>query len=899
MATCWSSAEGRNSRGKESVANCTVQVSNASVGVNRAFGALAVTALVLTSAPAGAQLDEPSPLWTAPSARPAFLPANELLLQNHSAEFPPIGPPYWSMRPGVLANHLTQLLQQAPDAPETFEMLVYMERPAEAAEALRRMMQSNPARLAWAFDLLRIRNFARGPFATLSDVPWPELFAEARRALGRMTMPHAGRLELALINAGRATAAGPSPSQARITALRAFIDKYAGSDVALEAEVELIMATTSNREWIAPLDEFARQHPGTTAAARALFEKAFEIGSNTASGIRDLNRPNQDPANALLDVLAIVRELGSGRYPASEWVARAPGLAINLRARNPELAAGNVERLLAGYLDFVQANFTLPEDSQLADEVNSVITNQIFELFVLTGEGVAGVERTLTDLERIDAPRARYVRAAFYVNRMASDPAMRPIMRQRAIDTLSALADSGSGLYARRALATLASLLYSERDFTEAQTAFARYLAAYPDTSWSWVAAIRIGQCHELLGNLAQAIDAYRSAAARFPSISLARQLAHAYAGRASEAADRLEDAAAEYSLALEGWGDLRRTARMESPRGSDVPDWTFVDVQGIALENRLDQIRASLAVPEGRQLESGRRLLAANDRDAALAAFEAFIRANQGSTLLPEARRLVRRIRLEQAIEQAGPITAPRDEAGAIAALAAMDSEPWDEFAGVAKIIAATLTLRRGPRAQADAVMTAALREWREKQMTTPSTLPPAVAEDVAAIRREIFEGDQAAPWRWSFDLHSRAPAFIVINPHITVQLANAVARRETVYPVSIRSPLFMTTEAMTLLVDSLNALAGGDPERRQRPNVPSEMSNFLGTHLPLEMGMLCCVVTSFNSVPNVQGVVFMNEERTRANVTIRTFASGGLLVLEKTGGNWRVAGVSDRYVN
>jgi tetratricopeptide (TPR) repeat protein len=832
--------------------------------------------------------------------RPVVLPANELVLQNYSAEFPPIGPPYSSMRSGVMANQLTQLLQQSPDAPETFEMLVYMERPAEAAAALRRMIQRDPGRLAWAFDVLRIRNFARGPLANLADVPWPELFAEARRALGRMTTPDAARLELALINAVRATAVGLNPNQARITALRAFIDKYAGNDVALEAEVELIMSTTARSQWIPPLEEFARQHPGTTAAARALYEKAVQIRSNDRAGVRDLNRPNLDPTNAVLDALGIARDLRSGRYPDSEWVTRAPELAINLRSGNPQFAADSVERLLAGYLDFVRANFTLPEASPLADGINSVITNQIFELFVLTGEGIAGVERTLTDLERIDAPRARYARAAFYLNRMASDEAMRPIMRQRAVDTLSTLAGSGSGLYARRALAALASLLYLERDFMAARTAFARYLAAYPDTSWSWVAAIRIGQCHELLGNLVQAIDAYRSAAARFASIPVARHLGHAYAGRTSEAADRLEDAAAEYSLALEGWGDLRGTARMEGYRGSDVPAWTSVDVEGLALKNRLDQIRASLAVPEGRQLESGRRLLAANDRAAALVAFEAFIRANAASTLLPEARRLVRRIRLEQAIEQAGTITAPRDEAGAIAALAAIDSEPWDEFAGVAKIIAATLTLRQGSRVQADAMITAALQEWLEKQTTTPSTLPPAAAEDVAAIRRDIFEGDQAAPWRSSFGLNSRErPAFLVINPHITVQLNNAIATRETVYPASSRLPLFMTTEAMTLLVDSLNALAGEVRERRQFPNVPPEMRNFLGTHLPLEMGMLCCVVTSFNSVPNVQAVAFTNDERTRANVTIRMLWSGGSLVLEKTGGSWRVVGISDRYVN
>ena len=171
------------------------------------------------------------------------------------------------------------------------------------------------------------------------------------------------------------------------------------------------------------------------------------------------------------------------------------------------------------------------------------------------------------------------------------------------------------------------------------------------------------------------------------------------------------------------------------------------------------------------------------------------------------------------------------------------------------------------------------------------------AVAADVAAIRRQVFEGeDPGAAWQLRFGWSNARPSFLVVNPHITVQLANATAARETVYPVSTLSPLFMTTEAMTLLVNSLNALGEENPERRSVARVPVEMRNFLGTHLPLEMGMLASTgITSFASIPNVCSVVFTNAERTRANVEIRTSSSGGTLVMEKTAAAWRVVSVGD----
>jgi tetratricopeptide (TPR) repeat protein len=856
-----------------------------------------VVGLAISGMPAFAQL----------SLAPGFLPANELALQNYSAEFPPIGVSYSSMRPALLADYMARQLREMPNALETFETAVLMERADLAADALGRIIRDRPEDAAWAFDVLARRNIFRYNVG-IPDVarpgvenPLPALIAEGRRQLTRLTAAAAARLELALIYVEPETSS-PAPNTRRADALRALIATYPGTDAALEAEVDLLMSTTSRAMWIQPLDEFAKQHPDTTAAAKALSEKAFQIARNLNSGIRDVNLGNPDPTDAYLDVLGIVTDLRSGRYPASPWVARAPYLGIELSPRSAQFTPGNVERLLAGYIDFVKAHFTLPANSQMAEGVNSVVTRQIFDLFERSGEGIAGVERTLTELEGFDALRARYLRGAFYVSRLAdATTATRPALLQKAIDALSELARGGSGLYSRRALATLASVHYEEGNLTAARAAFTDYLAANPDTPWSWVAAIRIGQCHQLLGDLDQAIAAFRAAAARYASIPLARELGHAFAGRASEAASRFEEAAVEYQQALERWGDLRRAARMETYARAGQSGWTFVDVQGLFLKTRLDQIRAALATTEGVQLERARWLAASNDRVGALAALDAFGRAYPKSTLAPDARKLLRRTHLDLALEQAGPANAPRDEAGAVAALTAVDDQPWDEVAGVTQIVAATLTFRRGLRDQADAMIVAAIRDWQNNQTISPPTLPIPIADDVAAIRGRIFALEGQNAW-WSSSVAARRSpdAVIVFNPHITVQLFEAVPTRETVYPASApKSALFMSSDAMELLVGALNRLGESLPERPSSPRVPREMGDFVSDHLPAEMGMLCCQFTSFASVPNVQGVTFTNAERTRATAAIRTYSSGGVLLFEKTGNNWRVVGGGQTYVN
>jgi len=75
---------------------------------------------------------------------------------------------------------------------------------------------------------------------------------------------------------------------------------------------------------IADLDQFAKDHPGTNAGAKALFQEGFQFQSNLA--ITGVEPRGSDPTERLLRVAAIVKELESGKFPRSEWVEKAPEL---------------------------------------------------------------------------------------------------------------------------------------------------------------------------------------------------------------------------------------------------------------------------------------------------------------------------------------------------------------------------------------------------------------------------------------------------------------------------------------------------------------------------------------------------------------------------------------------
>jgi tetratricopeptide (TPR) repeat protein len=823
------------------------------------------------------------------SLQTTFLPGNQAILQNYSSEFPPLGPEFSSVRGRLMVSRAEQLLRDVPASPEAFELLVYLERPREAADLLRRIIQTNPAAMARAFELIWSSGVLRGPDLDSGTDPLPELLAQGRSRLAALPQEEAVRAERAIIVLEtRRPGAAPNPQRAE--ALRALAVRHPGTAIAQEIEVDLIMESTSSREaWIRPLEEVAARYPGTTAAARALFEKAFQYSSN-------LNRRNDDPTERFLEVLSIATELRSGRYPDCEWVARAPWLGIELSLREPVFAPGNVDRLLDGYLRFVRRYFTLPEGSEQASGINAMFANQLLSLFDRRGDGTSGVERALTDLEAVDRPRAQDARVRFYVDRLLRETGpQRQTLQQKARDAINVL--SGDGLYRRRALATLASLEFMQGNLPGARGAFESYLSSYPDTSWSWVAAIRAGQSAHLMGDLSAAIEAYRTAATRYAEFGVPRALGYAFAARANEELSRFDEAASDYSRALEQWGDLRRSVRMEGYRWSVIPSaWTMVDVQGLTLLARVAELRAAASTAGGAIVEQGRSLLNAGRRQEALDVLERFLRDQPDSPIAGEALSVVHRARLAAALELVG---SGKGVALGLDALEPLTKEPWDEHVAIAKIVKATLTLGDS-RERADALMSEALTEWQQRRRTTSTrALPAAVVRDVAEIRERVLYGEPAsATWRSSFEWQFAAPHFSVIDTGVAVTLGDAAPVVETVLPINAGGNVLpFDSDHMTALTKAMNAVIA---VIGRQPNglIAPEMLTFLKIHLPVDLGWFG-VINSFRSIPAVLSVRFMDAERTRAQVGIRAFSSGGVLLMEKSASEWRVTGVGPTYVN
>src|SRR5262249_52974441 len=141
------------------------------------------------------------------------------------------------------------------------------------------------------------------------------------------------------------------------------------------------------------LDGYARAHPGTAAAAEALYLKGFNLAFNAQSlG----EKTGDDPTDRFFRVLETVTELESGRYPSSsEAVSKAPSLVVGFYAYKPSYVPANLDRLLDAQEAFVKTHLGLDERDPQNDGVGYLITSKMGELLNRKGQGVAGVERLL------------------------------------------------------------------------------------------------------------------------------------------------------------------------------------------------------------------------------------------------------------------------------------------------------------------------------------------------------------------------------------------------------------------------------------------------------------------------------------------------------------------------
>ncbi len=222
-----------------------------------------------------------------------------------------------------------------------------------------------------------------------------------------------------------------------------------------------------------------------------------------------------DPTERFFRVVAIVDELESGKFPLCRWVQDAPSLIVGFFTYQPTYAPGNADRVIAAYQRFIEKHFQLDETFELNNGVGYLISSRIPDLYKAKGEPASNVLQMLEALERTvpDASAVRYVEARYYAVLANDRNADRAALLRTANEKLVAVSKETGTPYARKALATLASQQFYERDFAAAIETYKAYLIAYPASAWAWVAGMRMGQAQGELGDWRAARETFRQSA--------------------------------------------------------------------------------------------------------------------------------------------------------------------------------------------------------------------------------------------------------------------------------------------------------------------------------------------------------------------------------------------------
>src|SRR5215203_1698728 len=309
---------------------------------------------------------------------------------------------------------------------------------------------------------------------------------------------------------------------------------------------------------ISDLDQFAKDHPRTSAAAKALFQEGFQLHVNIA--MTGVEPRGSDPTERLLRVAAIVKELESGKFPRSEWVEKAPELLVGFFVSDtppPRYSPGNVDRAIETYADFVRTHVQMPNALlSIENSLGYVIAGKMGHLFELKGDRVGGIERFLDDLETASDPAwVQLFRAQYYARQSSAGPeAERASMAAKARAALTTVLSANRGDASRHALAFAAAFDYYRRDYARALPEYQKFVSRYPSSSWAPIAALRIGEYYEQMKDWPKASAAYKRAATTFANDAYARVLGGAFASRTLDAQGRFDDSLSAANSALNSW---------------------------------------------------------------------------------------------------------------------------------------------------------------------------------------------------------------------------------------------------------------------------------------------------------------------------------------------------------
>jgi tetratricopeptide (TPR) repeat protein len=823
----------------------------------------------------------------------------------------------WLVVEQGLKNRAADLqLAKAPESPEAVALLLDAYRAGDALEVLRRIAERRPARMGAAFKAAstnahRFDDEGRGYRSALR-----EIVARARQRLRELRREQAAETAWYLhFLAFPVQGETPVPWRDQ---LRAFMTEYAGTEAALRAEVTLLEQGGGDiHTRIAALEALARRHPGTAIGAQALYTAAFHLGVNAREP------PGADPTERLFRVAALARELQSGAYPDCEWVQRAPQLVTGFFAPRPPFAKENVPRVIALFREFSLQDFDVAPVNPLASGVGYLVTNKLSDIFAAAGdEPVAQIDRFLRDLETATPEPAavRYVRGLWYRQLVdgVKDVEMREEWRRKSDATLLDVARAGSGLYNRKALASLASIEFKEKNCGVALERYREYLSRFPRSEWAWVAGLRIGQCEQFLGNWVEARQAYESVASASGALPPALVLGHTFAGRASEALADFERARAAYERAERAWdqrfaapyfGTYQFYTRLDEEPCNGCDPRSKPDVSREWLRQRSTQLKRSFSLPGGALLERGRFFVTEGIWRKAIAPLAEFIRRYADSPSGADARELLTRAKLEIALLQAGPDATEEDSHAALAVLESLAAEPYGFNVFAAQVARATLHSIIGSTSGAAELMSDALAQWHAHGAARfASRSATALQQDVMDIRDAVFCPNADWPQHQFSSLRStdRPPPFFVATPDVRVTLYDdSEVRVEAASRLSARRGALLLDEEQIAVLERILMGLGGTKRRApqsvmETPNQPvggvEHIQKFWNRFFTMGPGHWGGWI--LQTFPIVTEVTFIDAARTRGAARIRTGYRGSTQLLTKVSGTWKVSGSSGHWI-
>ena len=837
-----------------------------------------------------------------------------------AAEYPEADISTWSaLRKGLLSDLASRRLDNNLHSPETAELLAEAGRAHDMIRVLRTIADARPQDLPGALEFAasRASNFRFAP-EPIDPAAIRAVVTSAGTRLPKLPREEAARLAFAL----RLFEMQFVPAQ-RLDwqiELRTLVETHAGTEEAILRQVDLLenQVMTSGRPGMPrqtePLDRFIQEHQGTVAAAKALYLKGTGIAMNSREP------KGADPTERLLQVIGIVEDLESGRYPSCEWVWKAPSIVAWFYAYEPRFAPGNRDRFVGAYLQFLKTHLSLDREQPARVGVGAMLTSHLPTFLKTEGAGVPEVERIFDVAEReLNAPNeVRFLRAHYYAMQMRESRTSleRPVLYRKAQELLTSVHITGDGWIQRKALATLGTLQFAERDYRNALSSLQLYLQSYPETGWSWLAALRVGDAEEALGNLAAAADAYRSAAERYVDAPLAAVFGHARAARALEAMGDFNGALVEYRRSRAGWdrdyGETYRIYDMRRPLASNtvVPLSNEDEIRRFTLEQRIKELTAAVSSEAEVMFERGRWLVLNGRRDDGIKVLREVLGKYPTTGAAVSARDTITRARLDAALDLADVEKPGSNEDAAMKELELLAREPAGFWTTAAKVARGTILWKRSQPIDAETLATEGFNELLALQKARmPVQRPSALEADVIAVRDFVFRPHGDGPFQglhWEFKPDVSRKPFVVLRSHLNVKTPDGAESEVKAYavPPGFDNALLLTSEELGFFNRAMTKIGG---TKRREPGHVMEVPNqpagpsidvlaFLNRLFPAMPGHWGGWM--FETFPMITRIEFLNAERTRAAVAFTIRYEGATLILEKVDNRWVMKSMTNRWI-